>query len=114
MKENNWLIPFAFFMFAFSMGMDLHHTQAIEGVTQEAQVQTDERTKTYEVQVVWVRKGTIGGGAFPSFSDNDYDSASGIIIKSRTRPDSAIVASQAVPPAPGYTLHRLVAVRQVK
>ena len=116
MKETNWLIPFAFFMFAFSIGMDLHHTNAIEGITEgkELHVQTDERTKTYEVDVVWVRKGTVGGGAFPTYPDNDYDSDYGIIIKSETRPDSAIVASKAVPPAPGYTLHRLVSVRQLR
>lgn len=72
MKENNWLIPLALFMFAFSMGMDLHHTRAIESVeTSQVQPQTDERTKTYEVQVVWVRNATIGGGAFPSFPDTD-------------------------------------------
>ena len=98
------------------MGMDLHHTKAIESVSasQEAMPQTDEKTKTWAVSTVWVRKGSIGGGAFPAYPDNDYDSQSGIIIKSETRPDSAIVASQAVPPAPGYALHKLVSIRQLK
>ena len=117
MKANNWLLPFAFFMAAFSIGMDLHHTHAIEVLSEnstEIQSQTNDKIKTYEVQVVWVRKGTIGGGAFPSYPNTDYNSASGIIIQSQSRPDSAIVARQAVPPAPGYTLHRVVAVRQLK
>ena len=112
--ENNRLTVLAFFIIAFSIGMDLHHTNAIE-VLAERQIdaQTDDALKTYEVQVVWVRKGAIGGGAFPSFPDTDYDSGT-ILVKTKTWPDSSSVANQAVPPEPEYKLDRIVSIRKLK
>ena len=113
MKANNWLIPFAFFMIAFSMGMDLHHTNVIEGISENrAEAQTGDKLKTYEVQVVWVREGTVGGGgSFPTYPDIDYDSGM-VLVKTKTWPDSATVASQADPPGPGYKLDRITSFRQ--
>ena len=115
MKANNWLLPFAFFMAAFSIGMDLHHTHAIEVLSEnstEIQSQTNDKIKTYEVQVVWVREGTVGGGgSFPTYPDIDYDSGM-VLVKTKTWPDSATVASQADPPGPGYKLDRITSLRQ--
>ena len=115
MEKNNWLLPFALFMIAFSIGMDLHHTHAIEVLSEnstEIQSQTDDKIKTYEVQVVWVRKGIIGGGAFPSFPDVDYESGIAI-VKTKTWPDSITVVSQVDPPGPGYKLERITSFRQL-
>ena len=106
------------FLILFSIGMDVYHTGAINSEKQEIYQSpaplTDSKTKTYEVYVVWKRQSTIGGGAFPEFKDTDWDSDGPIYVKTATYPDSATVASQAEPPAPGFVLDRVKSAKRVK